>query len=95
MYSRCLLGVFTRKHGRQGTFLAQPNPGSGWYKLVSEDGGVCDGVDTLDVSETDLLHFTNAGDDLGYAVFLVDLAASVGALCAYVSRNEYYCKQVS
>lgn len=36
---------------------------------------------------------TNAGTDVGYAVFLVDLAAAAGALSVYVTHNEFYHKQ--
>lgn len=73
------------------SFLSQGAPG--WYKLVSEDGPVCEGVDALDISEADLLHFTNAAGDVQYATFLVDLAASRGALRVYVTHSEWYCKQ--
>ena len=79
----------------QGSFLSEPVPGSGWFRLVSEDGMVCDGVDGIDISQSDLLHFTNAGDDVAYAIFLVDLAASFGALRVYVTHNEWYSKLVS
>jgi hypothetical protein len=40
-----------------------------------------------------LYRFTNAGSDLGYANFIVDLAAAAGALRIYVTYNEFYHKQ--
>lgn len=52
------------------------------------------GIFAIDIAREDLLRFTNAleNDDdesLVYARFLVDLAASSGALSCYVAYNEY------
>ena len=42
--------------------------------------------------QKDLLHLTNAGDDLGYAVFITDLAAAAGALNVLVIRDPNFAK---
>ena len=52
------------------------------------------GVFAVDIQKEDLLRFANSGESdqefgLGYAQFLVDLAAAAGALDCYVAYNEY------
>ena len=60
------------------------------YRLTCPDGPVVESLHEVDVRTEDLLRYTNAGEDLGYALFLTDLAASAGALSVFVVRDPYY-----
>lgn len=60
------------------------------FRLSAGDAPVVESVHELDVREEDLLRFTNAGENVGYAIFLCDLAASAGALSVLVVRDPYY-----
>ena len=64
--------------------------GSVMFRLSAGDAPVVESVHELDVREEDLLRFTNAGENVGYAIFLCDLAASAGALSVLVIRDPYY-----
>ena len=62
----------------------------GMYRLTSASPPAVESVHQVDVREEDLLAYTNAGGDIGYAIFLVDLAAAAGALSLFVVRDPYY-----
>jgi hypothetical protein len=62
------------------------------YRLSAADSPVVESVHEVDVREEDLLRFTNAGDNVGYAGFLCDMAASAGALSVLVIRDPYFQK---
>ena len=62
------------------------------YRLSANDSPAVESVHEVDVREEDLLRFTNAGDNVGYAVFLCDMAASAGALSVLVIRDPYFQK---
>lgn len=64
--------------------------GDTMYRLSCADGPVVESLHEVDVRTEDLLRYTNAGEDLGYALFLVDLAASAGALSVFVVRDPYF-----
>lgn len=79
------------------SFFAQVDPrahltaiGSVMFRLSAGDHPVVESVHEVDVREEDLLRFTNAGENVGYAIFLCDLAASAGALSVLVIRDPYY-----
>lgn len=62
--------------------------------LSRHDDALSGGVFAVDINKADLMRFTNAveeeeEDSLLYAQFVVDLAASAGALNLYVVHNEY------
>lgn len=63
---------------------------SGMYRLSAGEAAVVESVHELDVREQDLLRHTNASGDVGYAIFLCDMAAAAGALSALVVRDPYY-----
>jgi hypothetical protein len=48
----------------------------------------------VDILDEDLLGYTNAGKNLGHAIFLCDWAASVGALKLLVAKNPYFVREV-
>ena len=60
------------------------------FRLSAGDNPVVESVHELDVREEDLLRFTNAGENVGYAIFLCDLAAAAGALSVLAIRDPYY-----
>ena len=60
------------------------------YRLTCPDGAVVESVHEVDVRLEDLLRYTNAGEDTGYALFLIDMAASAGALSVFVVRDPYF-----
>lgn len=62
----------------------------GMYRLSAGEDAAVESVHELDVREEDLLRYTNAGDDLGYALFLCDMAAAAGALIVFVVRDPYF-----
>lgn len=64
--------------------------GPSMFRLSAGDNPVVESVHEVDVREEDLLRFTNAGENKGYAIFLCDLAASAGALSVLVIRDPYY-----
>jgi len=47
----------------------------------------------VDITEEDLLRYTNSGGKFGFSVFICDLAAALGALKMLVFRNPYLVKQ--
>lgn len=60
------------------------------YRLTCPDGPAVESVHEVDVRTEDLLRYTNAEDDIGYAILLTDLAASAGALSVLVMRDPYF-----
>ena len=62
------------------------------FRLSAGDAPAVESVHEVDVREEDLLRFTNAGDNVGFAVFLCDMAASAGALSVLVIRDPYFQK---
>lgn len=64
--------------------------GQGMYRLSAGEDAAIESVHELDVREQDLLKYTNASEDVGYAIFLCDLAASAGALSVFVVRDPYF-----
>jgi hypothetical protein len=62
------------------------------FRLSAGEAPAVESVHEVDVREEDLLRFTNAGDNVGYAVFLCDMAASAGALSVLVIRDPYFQK---
>lgn len=60
------------------------------FRLTARDTAVVDSVHEVDVREEDLLRMTNAGDNVGFAIFLCDMAAAAGALHVLVVRNPYF-----
>jgi hypothetical protein len=62
------------------------------FRLSAVDSPAVESVHEIDVREEDLLRFTNAGDNIGYAIFLCDMAASAGALSVFVVRDPYFQK---
>ena len=83
------------------SFYGQANPGAfladheeGFFKLCGlGDGPAMASAHFVDIRESDLLFYTNAGKDLHYARLLVDLAAAMGALNVYVTYNEWNSRQ--
>lgn len=67
-----------------------PSDVDGVYKLTCDEESVIAGVQTVDIIKTDLLHFTNAGENDKYASLLLEIAAAAGCLYCWVFRNEYY-----
>lgn len=65
------------------------------FRLSAGESPALESVHEVDVREEDLLRFTNAGDNVGYAVFLCDMAASAGALSVLVIRDPYFQKEDS
>ena len=79
------------------SFFAAVNPKSHlttlteqFYRLTCPDGPAVESVHEVDVRTEDLLRYTNAGDDIGFAILLTDLAASAGALSVFVVRDPYF-----
>jgi hypothetical protein len=86
------VGFFADVHPT--AYLVPLDAHDGWYRLVSHDDlPVADGVFQVDISEEDLLRYTNAGDHLGYARLLIDIAIAAGALRVYLYRSEFYNKR--
>lgn len=71
-----------------------PSDIDGVYKLTCDEASVIHGVQTVDIMKTDLLHFTNAGENDKYASLLLEMAAAAGCLYCWVFRNEYYTRYV-
>ena len=68
---------------------------TGFYRLTGGTAGpALDGLAEVDLREEDIVRFTNAGPDLGSALFILDLAAASEALSVLVFRNPYFVKQV-
>lgn len=67
-----------------------PSDVDGVFKLTCDDESVIHGVQTVDILKSDLLHFTNAGENDKYASLLLEIAAAAGCLYCWVFRNEYY-----
>jgi hypothetical protein len=102
-FGRIAKGSYVTKYNDDNYRLVGPkeDPGDPMSRhlnvLDNDQGG---GVFAITVSKRDLLHFTNAvePDDeenaLACAQFLVDLAASAGALSCYVIHNEFLMRKV-
>ena len=101
-FGRITTGSYVTKYSDDSYRLVGPkedptNPMSRHLHVLSDDQG---GVFAITISKRDLLRFTNAvePDDednaLACAQFLVDLAASAGALSCYVIHNEYLMRKV-
>ena len=102
-FGRIATGSYVTKYNDDNYRLVGPkedpaDPMSRHLNVLADDQG--GGVFAITVSKRDLLHFTNAvepGDEenaLACAQFLVDLAASAGALSCYVVHNEYLMRKV-
>lgn len=63
------------------------------FRLSAGESPALESVHEVDVREEDLLRLTNAGTNVGYAVFLCDMAASAGALSVLVIRDPYFQKE--
>ena len=63
---------------------------SGMYRLSSTAPPAVPSVHEVDIREEDLLRYTNAGGHVGYAIFLMDLAAAAGALSVFVVCDKYF-----
>ena len=83
-------------------FYADVSPGSFLTKVDEElfrltaegDTTPIAAVAGVDILTSDLLNYTNAGNHLGYAMFLIDWAAAAGALKLFVMKNSYFSRQV-
>ena len=75
-------------------YLAEVEGAEGWYRLLGREGQpVAEGLYEVDIREEDLLRYTNAGDHLGYARLVVDVAIAAGALRIYACRGEFFDRQ--
>ena len=79
------------------SFFAQVNRSAhltpvtpGMFRLSAGEDAAVESVHELDVREEDLLRYTNAADDIGYGLFLCDMAAAAGALWVFVVRDPYF-----
>ena len=63
---------------------------SGMYRLSSTAPPAVPSIHEVDIREEDLLRYTNAGGHVGYAIFLMDLAAAAGALSVFVVCDKYF-----